>query len=165
MDIYEVAMQMEKDGESYYRQLARKDTVPELAQIFIMLADEERKHYNVIERMSKKEGNPQLVDARILEFVKNIFVSMQTAKADLHIDTTMTANEYRKACKIELMSQKFYLDKSNSAEDSHERQVFLQLAKEEDKHLRIMENIVEFVSRREPGNWLENAEWQHMDEY
>jgi hypothetical protein len=39
------------------------------------------------------------------------------------------------------------------------------LAAEEKKHLRIMENIVEFVSRPEPGNWLENAEWYHLDEY
>jgi hypothetical protein len=36
---------------------------------------------------------------------------------------------------------------------------------EEDKHLRIMENIVEFVSRPEPGNWLENAEWHHLETY
>jgi len=39
------------------------------------------------------------------------------------------------------------------------------LAKEEANHLRIMENIVEFVTRPEPGNWLENAEWHHLNEY
>jgi rubrerythrin len=90
---------------------------------------------------------------------------MQAAKEELHIDTTKAASEYRKACEIEEVSQKFYQEKANLVEDGPERQILLRLAKEEKNHLRIMENIVEFVSRREPGNWLENAEWHHLDEY
>jgi len=165
MNIYQFAMQMEKDGENYYRLLAKECTVSGLAKIFLMLADEEVKHYNVIERLSRKEKNPQLVAARILENVKNIFVTMQAAKEDLRIDTTKAASEYRKACALEEMSQKFYLEKAGLVEDGYERQIFLRLAKEEGNHLRIMENIVEFVSRPEPGNWLENAEWHHLNEY
>ena len=165
MNIYQFAMQMEKDGENYYRVLAKECTVPGLSKIFLMLADEEVKHYNVIERLSRKEKNPQLLETRILENVKNIFVSMQVAKEDLYINTTKAASEYRKACAIEEMSQKFYLEKADLVEDGYERQIFLRLAKEEERHLRIMENIVEFVSRPEPGNWLENAEWHHLEEY
>jgi rubrerythrin len=90
---------------------------------------------------------------------------MQVAKEDLYINTTKAASEYRKACAIEEMSQKFYLEKADLVEDGYERQIFLRLAKEEERHLRIMENIVEFVSRPEPGNWLENAEWHHLEEY
>lgn len=165
MNIYQFAMQMEKDGENYYRLLAKESTVPGLARIFLMLADEEVKHYNVIERLSRKESNPPLAAARILENVKNVFVTMQVAKEDLYIDTTKAASEYRKACTIEEMSQEFYLEKAGLVEDGYERQIFLRLAKEEGNHLRIMENIVEFVSRPEPGNWLENAEWHHLNEY
>ncbi len=165
MNIYEFAMQMEKDGENYYRLLASESTVPGLSRIFLMLADEEVKHYNLIERLSRKETNPQLAEARILEDVKNVFVTMQGAKDDLHIDTTKAASEYRKACTIEEMSQKFYLEKAALVDDGYERQIFLRLANEEGNHLRIMENIVEFVSRPEPGNWLENAEWYHLDVY
>jgi rubrerythrin len=165
MNTYQFAMQMEKDGENYYRLLAKQATVPGLAKIFTMLADEEVKHYNVIERLSKKEKNPPLAESKILENVKNIFVTMQAAKDDLRIDTTKTASEYRKASGIEEASQKFYLEKADLVEDEQERQIFLRLAKEEGRHLRIMENIVEFVSRREPGHWLENAEWHHLEEY
>ena len=165
MNIYQFAMQMEKDGENYYRMLAKESTVPGLSKIFLMLADEEVKHYNVVERLSRKETNPQLVETMILENVKNIFVSMQVAKEDLYINTTKAAGEYRKACAIEEMSRKFYLEKADLVEDGYERQIFLRLAKEEERHLRIMENIVEFVSRPEPGNWLENAEWHHLNEY
>ena len=165
MNIYQFAMQLEKDGENYYRLLAKESTVPGLSRIFLMLADEEVKHYNVIERLSRKETNPQLAEAKVLENVTILFGSMRAAKEELHIDTTKAASAYRKACTVEEVSQKFYLEKADLVEDGHERQIFLRLAKEEGNHLRIMENIVEFVSRPEPGNWLENAEWHHLDEY
>jgi len=165
MNIYQFAMQMEKDGEHYYRLLAYESSVPGLAKIFTMLADEELKHYNVVERLSRKENDPQLAEVRILENVKNIFVSMQAAKEELHIDSTKAASEYRKARGIEEMSQHFYREKANLVEAGPAREIFLRLAKEEEQHLRIMENIVEFVSRPEPGNWLENPEWHHLDEY
>ncbi len=165
MNIYQFAMQMEKDGENYYRLLAQESTVPGLGIIFTMLADEEVKHFRVIEERSRKSKNSQLAETRILENVKNVFASMQESKEELFIDTTKVANEYRKACTIEDVSRKFYLDKAGSVEGEEERTIFLRLAAEEATHLRIMENIVDFVTRAEPGNWLENAEWHHLDEY
>lgn len=165
MKIYQFAMQMEKDGENRYRMLAKECTVTGLAGIFMMLADEEVKHYNVVERLSRKEANPQLVESKILENVKNIFVTMQAAKEDVHFDAASASSEYKKACAVEEMSYEFYMEKAGLVQDVGERQIFLRLAKEEEKHLRIMENIVEFISRPEPGNWLENAEWHHLDEY
>jgi len=49
MNIFEYAMQMEKDGEDYYRQLAQQTVNKGMRTILAMLADEEVKHYNVLE--------------------------------------------------------------------------------------------------------------------
>ncbi len=164
MNIYEFAMQMEKDGENYYRKLAGQSKEPGLKKIFTMLADDEVYHYQLVERLGKgQRENP--VDSGILENVKNVFVSMKEIKEELHIDTTKAANEFRKACTIEEKSRDFYQEKAEQVEDAQEKEILLYLAKWEDGHLRIIENIVEFVSRPEPGNWLENAEWHHLDEY
>lgn len=165
MDIYQFAMQMEKDGENYYRQLAREATVPGLAKIFTMLADEEVKHYQMVGKLAQQESNPQLADTRIMNNVKNVFQEMREEKGELSIDTTAASNSYRKACEIEAQSGKFYHEKAEQAADEHQRQILLQLAGEEAQHLRIMENILEFVSRPEPGKWLEDAEWYHLEEY
>lgn len=165
MDIYQFAMQMEKDGEDFYRQLAEEATVPGLAKIFTMLANEERKHYKVVEQLSRMEKNPQLADTAILNNVKNIFSGMREEKAQLFIDTTAATTSYRKACTIEADSERFYRDKARETENKNEQRIFSRLAGEEANHLRIMENVLEFVSRPEPGNWLENAEWSHLDEY
>lgn len=165
MNIYAFAMQMEKDGENYYRQLAEQSRSAGLRKIFVMLADEEVKHYHVVELLSKKTGAPQLAETKVLENVKNIFVAMRETREELHIDTTEEVQSYRKASGLEEESRKFYQEKADQAESETERKILLQLAGEERKHLRIMENIVEFVSKTESGRWLENAEWYHLDEY
>ena len=165
MNIYQFAMQMEKDGEDFYLQLAQEATVPGLAKIFTMLAGEERKHYAVIEQLSRKEKNPHLAETTILDNVKNIFIGMREEKEPLFIDTTAATTNYRKACAIEAVSERLYREKAEETKDETEQRIFLRLAGEEAKHLRIMENILEFVSRPEPGNWLENAEWSHLDAY
>ena len=165
MDIYQFAMKMEKDGENYYRQLALESKVEGLTRIFTMLADEEVKHYEVVEKLSRKESNPQLADTPILSNVKNVFSAMRDEKKELFIDTTAASNSFRKACTIEADSEKFYREKAAQATDQHEQQILSRLAREEANHLRVMETLLEFVSRPEPGNWLEDAEWPHLEEY
>jgi rubrerythrin len=165
MDIYEFALQMEKDGEKYYRELMKESTSAGLKKIFELLADEEAKHYALIEQLHRKNTSPSFEDTQILKNVKNIFIEMKNSKHDWHFETTKETSTFKKAVGIEEKSKEFYLEKAAGASDEQARLFLNQLAKEEEKHMHIMENLVEFVSRPEPGNWLENAEWHHLDEY
>ena len=164
MNIFDFAMQMEKDGEAYYRELRQQTNSAGLKNIFAMLAEEEVKHYRVVEQLRNHIDNPQLAEADLLTNVKNVFVKMQQDEPRLKF-AGQELDLYRKARDIEEASRKFYLEKSAAAEQEDQKQLLRRLAQEEDKHLRIMENIVEFVSRPEPGQWLENAEWYHLEEY
>lgn len=165
MDTYEFAMQMEKDGENYYRELADASQLAGLKRIFSMLAEEEVKHFHFIDELRKKQGQANLAETSILNDVRNIFVDMKEEKPDLHIDTTAETESFRKARDIEEKSMVFYREKAEEAVDQSVKDLLLRLAKEEEKHMHIMQNLVDFVSKPEPGNWLENAEWHHMDEY
>lgn len=165
MNIYQFAKQMEVDGEKYYRMLADQSDSAGLKKIFFMLADEEVKHYKVIDLMSRGESQPELAETKILEKVKNVFAEMKDTEPHPRIDSTTASQSYLKARDIEEESRNFYQEQAAKADDGTQAGIFLRLAREEGKHLRIMENIVEFVSRPEPGNWLENAEWHHLDNY
>lgn len=165
MNIYDFAMQMEKDGENYYRELAAASKIAGLKKIFDMLADEEVKHFQIFKELKEKKSAAQFPETHILTNVKNIFIGMKEEKPKLHVDTTADTNAFRKARDIEQKSIDFYLEKAEGAEDASVKNLLKQLAKEEEKHLKIMENLVEFVSRPEPGHWLENAEWHHLEEY
>lgn len=165
MNIYQFAKQMEVDGENYYRKLAEQSDSPGLQKIFLMLADEEVKHFKVIDLMSRGSDQPELAETKILDRVKNVFIKMRDTEPHLRIDSTAATQNYLKARDIEEESKNFYEEQAGKAENDTRTAIFLRLAMEEDRHLRIMENIVEFVSRPEPGNWLENAEWHHLETY
>jgi rubrerythrin len=165
MDIYQFAKQMEVDGEKYYRTLADQSDSAGLKKIFLMLAGEEVKHYKLIDLMSQGSNQPELAETEILDKVRNVFAEMRDSEPHPRIDSTAATQSYRKARDIEEESNRFYLEQANRVENALQAEIFLRLAKEEEKHLRIMQNIVEFVSRPEPGNWLENAEWHHLENY
>ncbi len=160
MDIFEYAMQMEKDGEDYYRQLAQQTENKGLKTILSMLADEEVKHYNVIEKM--KTEKPQMVETTILSNANNVFAQLK--ESDEKFDSDIEQKElYIKAQDIEKESQDFYTEKANEVKEEYQKVLFLRLAEEEKRHYFLLENIVDFVSR--PETWLENAEFNHLDEY
>jgi rubrerythrin len=159
MDIYEYAMQMEKDGENYYRELARKTANAGLKNILTVLADAEVKHYNVFRSMRKNEGIPD-TDTKILSNVKNIFIRM-TEEEQTGVDSSQS-ELYRKAQEIEKKTRDFYLEKADEVKAS-QKAIFIKIAGEEKKHYLILENIIDFVSR--PETWLENPEWYHLEDY
>jgi rubrerythrin len=160
MDNYEYAMQMEKDGENYYRQLAGQTTNKGLKKILGMLADEEVTHYNVIEKM--KASQPTLAETALLAEAKNVFTQIRDSNEA--VDSGLGQIElYQKAQEIEKKSQDFYLEKAGKVEKEYQKGIFLRLANEEKKHYFLLENIIGFVSR--PEQWLENAEFNHLEEY
>lgn len=159
MDIYAYAMQMEKDGEQLYRELAQETKNTGLRNIFIMLADAEVGHYNTFKKLKTHE-KVDLPDTMITTDVKNIFVKIREAKEISNLDISQV-NLYRKAQEIEKRSEEFYIVKGNEVDDEAQRNMFRKIADEEHKHFIILESIVDFVSR--PEQWLENAEWYDLE--
>ena len=162
MNIYEFAMKMEKDQEAYYRNLRKKVGQPGLQRILDMLANEEAKHYKIVEQLSRNVENPRMAETTILENAKTIFAQMKDEKPDLS-GIIPEADLYRKAQTLEKKSHKFYLRKADETEGEPQKHLFLRLAEEEKKHMLLIENLVAFITR--PQTWLEDAEWYHLDEY
>ncbi len=162
MDIFQFAMKMEKDGEMYYRELSDKTSHEGLKHILTMLAKEEVKHYQIIEKMSKESGDIKIVETNVLEKAKNIFAQMKKNGSDISFAAT-EVDLYKKAREIEKASRVFYSEKADEAEDESQKRLFLRLAEEEQQHEFLIENLIEFISR--PDSWLENAEWNHLDAY
>ena len=160
MDIFEYALQMEKDGENFYREIAENTDNKGLKTIVTMLANEEVKHYQAIERM--KQDQYEMAETSILNNAKNIFVQMKEEAEEFDSDLEQT-KLYRKAQEIEKQSQQFYQSKADQLDNENQKRLFEQLAKEEEKHYFLLENIIDLVSR--PQQWLENAEWHHLEEY
>ena len=160
MNIFIYAMQMEKDGENYYYQLAQQTANAGLRAILEMLAVEEAKHYSVIEKM--RDTKTEMAETTILSGAKNVFVRIMETNESFDFNLGQT-ELYKRAQVIEKKSMDFYLEKAQEVEEEYQREIFLRLAEEEKKHYFLLENIVDFVSR--PKTWLENAEFHHLEEY
>ena len=161
MGIFEFAMQKEKYSEDFYRDLAARSNNKGLQTIFTLLAEEEVKHFKIIEQM-KKEEPKENVETTLLTDAKDIFEKMRKGVEKFDFDVNQI-DIYKKAQDIEEQSEKFYLEKSDEIKEEYQKQIFLKLAQEEKKHYFLLDNIIEFVSR--PELWLENAEFCHLEEY
>ncbi len=161
MNIFDYAMKMEKEGESFYLILASNAMNKGLKDIFNLLAKEESKHYQIFKAM-KEENTIQFQEHTLLPAVKSIFKTMK--EEDTIFDGNLDHKEaWIKAQELEKKSEEFYLEKSRQATDKGQIIIFQKLAAEEKQHYWLLDNLIEFISR--PDHWLENAEWNHMDEY
>ena len=162
MNIYEYAMKLEKDGEMFYREQINKTNNTALKSVLTVLADSEVKHYNTLAKMKNDDKDANIADTEVLKSAKNIFTEMKEKGDDLNLNADETSF-YEEAKEIEQKAYKFYLGKAGEVENEHYKQIFMDLAEEEKKHVVLMENIIEFLSH--PISWVENAEFNHMDKY
>jgi len=161
MDIFQFAMEKEHYSEQFYRDLAKRTNYTGLRNILNMLADEEVKHYHVVEHM-KAETPPDVPETPVLAHARAIFERMRGSSRKFDFNIT-EADLYQKACDIEEDSRKFYLDKADEVQDPGQKEIFKKLAAEEYKHWLIVDGIRSFVAR--PETFLENAEFFHYDDY
>ncbi len=118
MDILQYAIQMEKDGECFYRELLEKISDQGLRAIVTMLADEEVKHYHAIEKM--RHDNYLMTETTILDDAKNIFIEMKN-RGESFTPCQEQADLYAQAQKIETKSRQFYQDKASQTDNDEQR--------------------------------------------
>jgi rubrerythrin len=154
-------MDKEKFSEDYYRQLAKKTENAGLKHICNMLADEEIKHYEIVQKMQNESVN-EVADSPILKDSRKIFESMRKSIEEFNLDIS-ELKLYEKARDIEQDSKKFYLTKAEEMDNPGHKDIFKKLANEEQKHYALLDRICEFVAR--PQWFLENAEMYRFDDY
>jgi rubrerythrin len=159
MQIFDFVMQMEKDGEAYYRDLAEKVRDEGVARILLMMADDEVKHYKIFEAM--KKGNPDMVETVVLKNAKNIFQEMKDQK-EFNFDGT-ERDALSKAREVELHSEKFYLEKVDQVDSVEHKDLFRRIAGEERHHAHLLDYMMEFVTR--PETWIDDAEFSNLEDY
>lgn len=161
MDIYKFAMEKEKFSEDYYRQLSNKTGNKGLSNILTMLAEEERRHFHIIQKM-QQQAPQKKTETDILGDARQIFEKMRESSENFNLDIT-ELELYEKACDIEKEGMQFYLEKSNEVADASQKEIFKRLADEEKKHLTLLQGICDFVAK--PKWFLENAEMYRFDDY
>jgi len=163
MDIFQYALEREQASETYYRDLAAACPDVGMRSILTLLADSELRHQQVVRKMQAIGEERAQVDP-FLRDVKQLFVQMRDRGAKPGPGSP-PEEVYRKAQAFEKESWDMYQKAAQEAPSEAARKVLHRLAAQERVHWHVLDTIVEMVSRPEPGNWLENAEWFHLTEY
>lgn len=163
MEIYSFAKTIEKQGAEYYRKLAHDTDIMEIRGVFKYLAAEEDNHYKIIDAMERGSGAAVAdMTSSVVEKAKNVFAALARG---VHIPATIRESTaaYKKGLELEQESIAYYRKAREAATNASQKGIIDAIIEQERFHARFMESMIDFVCR--PSQWLENAEWYHLDEY
>jgi len=104
VNIFEIAKQIEKNGEKFYRELATKTTDTGLKSILTSLAEDETKHYIAFVNM-EQNNDFELIDTNILKDAKAVFQNMKE-QAELLSEETPQEEVYLLLLKMNIKVSK-----------------------------------------------------------
>ena len=134
MNVFEFAMKMEKDGQTYYEEHAAKETSSALKKIWQQLAKDETKHYEIFRRMKDGEigeaAKMAKVTTQILTDVKTIFEELAAKKQEFKFSRGVF-EAWEKAQDVEIETEDFYRQKEQDEKDPEVKKAFGLLADEE----------------------------------
>ncbi|MCX5774914.1 MAG: ferritin family protein [Firmicutes bacterium] len=161
MNDMKFALQMEHDGERYYREQASLIKNKGIRSVCLLLADEEKHHGELLEKkFGSKLGT--LSDTDALAQAKNVFHGLSAIKVD-GVEKASQLDFYRIASEKEKESIELYTKYLAHAKSDEEKQLFEFLIRQETHHYEILEAFVAFVKR--PEDWVENAEFGIREDY
>jgi rubrerythrin len=163
MEMYSFAKAIERKGAEYYRKLANETDLNEIKGVFEHLAVEEDNHYKIFEAMEC--GNTTGIEGTAnsaIEKAKNVFATLARG-AQVPVTLKDSVAAYKKGLELENESIVYYRKARETAPDASQKKIIDMIIEQERSHARLMKSMIEFVNR--PAQWLENAEWYHLDTY
>jgi rubrerythrin len=161
-NVLETAMELEQKSVELYATLARQTESAELASVFRFLADEEKSHCAVINAWRAHAPAPAPGDGEVPHGFDAVFKKLSEQFDRSNAPPLHYHQAYEKALAFEEKAVGFYTELLK--EGSEERNtVIMKIIDQENGHAHFLRNLLEFL--RNPGEWLENAEWRHAEEY
>ena len=155
------AMNMDVEGERFYRQQAEINKDNSLYTVCLMMADEEKAHAAILAQKAKEEPY-ELPDSHTLAQAKSIFNGIQDIKSDVK-DIMSQLDFYRVAADNEKQSIDLYTKYLKEATVPSEKELFEYLIKQEKQHYEILDELAALLQNAE--EWVEFAEFGIRKEY
>jgi len=143
-DIIEIAVQIEKNGESTYRRAQRKTSDPSLADLLGLLADEELEHQRWFAELKGRVGT-KAVDKNLEAMGRELFQNILGEKAFSldEVDLSQVSDIQtimRVSAEFEQDTVVFYEMLEPFVEDAQSRDDLRLIIEEEKRHLRKLQD-------------------------
>ncbi len=147
----EYAIQLERDGQAYYKQLAAATKNPLGSRMFESLAADERRHEEVllgVARKAKVELGGDLPKQRLVTLFATVGEEL---RKQLDAGATDTA-AIEKALAMEHASIALYRKQAEAAAGDADRALYRRLVEEENQHADILRNCLTYLDKT--GQWF-----------
>lgn len=161
MNVFDYAIKIEQEGEQFYRDLAKRTNHIGLKAILTILADEEILHDKMFANM-RDNLSYDVHSSTILTEYDSMITSMKTNKEKFDVGKD-EVGMFEKALKFEKDSVEYYTQKAKESTIPNEKLALLKIAAEEQKHVIMIENLIEHISK--PFSWIEDAEMSKKEPY
>jgi rubrerythrin len=160
MNIFDCAIKMEVEARMFFENMALTTAVPELKQLFTLLAESEQEHHNALVEMKE---NVDFEKVQFKEWPSDACLFKPLlAKRDLTVDEMEESDQYQQIVKEEEKAIRFYEELAEQTKDEDISKILLMIADAERKHLSIVKNIYSFVES--PKYFLVNSEFSNISE-
>jgi rubrerythrin len=148
-DVTELAMELEKNGETFYRRVAEKATSPDTQALFEDLAGQEVIHFKIFEKMFRSvREKPIMTDAEWDMYQDYLESTVQSAFFEGPDKALAVANEVadeqeaiRMAIQFEKETMFFFHDLLDTVPDA-DRETVEKVIAEEKRHVRRLAGMV-----------------------
>lgn len=162
MDFFETAIDLEESMIRNYKDLAERCNTHEgVRNMLLMLAADQEKHHEIFSGFKERKAS-MVESAKVFKHARTLFEDMQDNRDTFSCDMDQL-KMYEQARDLLVKKREFYtqaLDRFTSSED---RSLLEKIIDEENRQTIVLENIIEMVNR--PNSWIEDAEFNHLDEY
>lgn len=155
------AIKLEENGEKYYRKQAEKYKGTEIERIFIMLADDESSHAEIVRQEQDKEIY-DLDDTKVLDESKEIFANADNFDDEI-FSQPKQIDALRQALKKEQESIDLYQEMYDDTTEKAAQRLYSFLVNEEKKHYKVINELIEL--HRHGEEWIEDAEFGKREKY
>ena len=148
-DIVEMAMELEKSGEAFYRAVASSSESPQVQTVFADLAEQEAKHYAIFAKLSKAVRNKPLMSTDEWdEYMMYLQATIQSAffeGVDKALAVAEEVTDEKEAVRVAMNFEKetllFFHDLRDMV-SAADQEIIKQVIAEEKRHLRRLARIL-----------------------
>jgi rubrerythrin len=134
---------------------------PELKEIFLYLAEEEKRHFAIFKNMheGKTEEAVRVLGSNTMAETKNVFVQLIEGNDDTSFgeDVRQTWNE---ALKIEEKAVKLYSEEAAKEKDPARKELLERITEEERSHVYLIDNMLSFMA--DPQTFAESQNFKNF---
>jgi rubrerythrin len=162
MDFFDMAKNLEIENRKMYEDFSANAPVNEFKPVFTFLASQEQQHHDLFAALQKKVAIAVPVDENALLKSKQLLAQWGN---QLILPATLNDYEsaYNKALVAERQTVAFYTEEQSKLQNSEHAKIVDLIIEQEKRHATLLESLIEFTRR--PKEWIENAEFNHLDQY